>query len=368
MKKNSNYLLLILVLLVIISCNTSNGAKSDRNSNKKQIDNYSNRIDSLIQTSKPRSFNGVILITQNGKTKYSKAFGFANFEKKTPLTLENNFRIQSNSKQITAVLTLKEVEKGKIDLQSRIREYLPEIKQPWADTVTVHQLLNMSSGIISIDKPLIFEPGTDYRYSNPAYGILGKIIEKVTGNKYVNLANNLFADQKMNNTFCYEMGMDANHNMLVNGYTISNGQPELVDFYSIERGRTEEEWNNFIPAGGIISNLEDLNTWDINLHSGKILKPKTYKQMVDYNITGQHDAFGNEKIGYGYGVRIDNKSSFKNIGHAGRGLGFASTKFYIPEKNIDVIMLENVYNSNTDIVYHFEKEIREIVLNSSLLE
>ena len=192
--------------------------------------------------------------------------------------MEDNFRIQSNSKQITAVLILKEVENGKIELKNTIREYLPESKQTWADKVTVHQLLNMSSGITGLDSPLIFKPGTNYRYSNPAYSLLGKILEKVTGETYVNLANNLFAELKMNNTYCYEMGMTPNHNMLVNGYLISNNEPELVDFYSIERGRTKEEWDNFVPAGGIVSNLKDLNTWDVNFHNGKIVKPETYKQ------------------------------------------------------------------------------------------
>lgn len=110
-----------------------------------QTDDYSARIDSLIQTASPRSFNGVILITQNGKTKYSKAFGYSDFENKLPLTMKDNFRIQSNSKQVTAVLILKEVEKGKINLHSPVKKYLPEIQQTWADTVTVNQLLNFFS-------------------------------------------------------------------------------------------------------------------------------------------------------------------------------------------------------------------------------
>jgi len=318
----------------------------------------------LIKTTNPRSFNGVVLITQKDKIKYSKAFGYSNFEEKTPLTLENNFRIQSNSKQITAVLTLKEVENGKINLKKSIREYLPKIERTWVDTVTVHQLLNMSSGIIGIDKPLIFEPGTDYKYSNPAYGLLGKIIENVTGKTYIELANNLFKGLKMENTFCYEI--NGNENNLISGYRVLNDKKEIVKFN--ELGMTETGWTNFIPAGGIISNLTDLNVWDNKLHNGKILKPETYELMTNYNISGQHDAFGTEKIGYGYGVRIDDNNSLKIIGHAGRGLGFASIKFYIPKTEVDVIVLENVYNEDESIVYHFEKGIREIVLNSNLVE
>jgi D-alanyl-D-alanine carboxypeptidase len=88
-------------------------------------DDYSAKIDSFIQCANVRSFNGVILIVQNGKTKYAKAFGYANFDKKTPLKLRNPFEIMSNSKQITAVLLLREVEKGNVNLQSPIKKYLP---------------------------------------------------------------------------------------------------------------------------------------------------------------------------------------------------------------------------------------------------
>lgn len=354
----------LIVALFIISCNSSGKNKINSSNDKEQIDDYSAKIDSLIQTTNPRKFNGVVLITQNGETKYSKAYGYSNFEKKIPITTKDNFRIQSNSKQVTAVLILKEFEDGKIDLRSPIGEYLPDLKQTWADTVTVHQLLNMSSGIIALDKPLIFEPGTDYAYSNPAYGLLGQIIENVTEKEYTEVANNLFKQLEMYNTYCYEIGEP--NNGLINGYRVSIGDFNVVNFSSL--GFTEEEWIDFIPGGGVISNLHDLNLWDIKLHNGEILEPETYELMTRYSITGQHDAFGKEKIGYGYGLRIYDKEPIKHIGHAGRGIGFASIKFYVPEKDVDVIVLENVYNEDESIIYHFEKEIREIVLNSNLVK
>mgnify|MGYP000900382627 CR=1 FL=1 len=95
------------------------------------------KIDSLIQLENPRKFNGVILITENGKPIYGKAYGFADFEKKIPLKLSDSFIIMSNSKLFTSVLVLKEVEKGKIDLNEKISEYLPELSQSWKDSITV---------------------------------------------------------------------------------------------------------------------------------------------------------------------------------------------------------------------------------------
>ncbi len=325
---------------------------------------YGIKIDSLLKTNETRYFNGVILITQNGQTKYSTTVGYSDFENKTPISLNDNFRIQSNSKQITAVLIMKQVEQGKIDLQKAIKSYLPEMQQTWADSVTVHQLLNMSSGVIRLDRPLLFTPGSSYQYSNAAYGLLGKILEKVTGKPYVDLANTLFAELSMTKTYCFEYGGQSDH--LINGYikTAEGYQPD--DFYA--RGITPEGWPDFIPAGGIVSNAYDLLTWDTKLHQGELLKPESYQKMINYHIKGAHAAFGPEPIGYGYGLRIDKTRSLKVIGHAGKGIGFTNLKFYVPEKDLHVIMLENVYDNDPKIVYHFEKTLLDLVMNSSLVD
>ena len=99
--------ILILIAILFSICNSHSQSKDD----------YSFKIDSLIKTTNPRVFNGVILISQNQKIKYSKAFGYSNFDKKTPLKLDNQFEIMFNSKQITAVLLLKEVDKRNMTIR-----------------------------------------------------------------------------------------------------------------------------------------------------------------------------------------------------------------------------------------------------------
>lgn len=265
----------------------------------------------------------------------------------------------SNSKQITAVLILREVEEGKIDLQSPVRKYLPDLPQAWADEVTVHQLLNFSAGITEIDKPLSFKPGIDFLYGVTTYAMLGTIFEKVSGKKYIEAANDLFKELGMYNSFCYE---ENKNNNVINGYVNSNNIFTLRE-HPVQR----RDWVNFIPAGGIVSNAKDLNIWDEKLHKGKILKPETYRLMMNYNISSQHVAFGDEKHGYGYGVYVNDKKPIKYIGHSGKGLGFASIKVYFPEKDVDVVVLENQYSEESGLHYYFEIKIREIVMNSSLL-
>ncbi len=352
MKQFLRFLPFISLTLFIV-CNVYGQKKND----------YSSKIDSLILTKNPRSFNGVIYITEKGKTKYLKTYGYSNFETKTPFTLQDNFRIQSNSKQITATLILREVEKGKIDIHAPIRKYLPDFEQTWADTVTVHHLLNNTSGIVDIAKPLSFVPGTDFYYSNPGYGLLGKIIEKVTGKTFIEITNSLFKELGMQNSYCYEI--DKPNIGLVNGYRVYKDSIKLFDFKGLNF--TIETWANFIPTGGMISNAIDLNSWDKKLHNGEILKPESYKLMINYSITAQHDAHGSEKIGYGYGVRI-NEDVPKYIGHSGKGLGYVNIKLYFPEKDVDVIILENVFHEKDNLQYYYENKIREIVMNSSLVK
>lgn len=340
--------------IISINCN-SYGQKND---------DYSSKIDSLIQTINPRGFNGVILITKDGKTKYSKTSGYSDIEKKAPFTLKDNFRIQSNSKQITAVLVLKEAEKGNIDLYKSIKTYLPDLKQTWADSVSVHQILNMSSGIVQLDKPLKFKPGTDFHYSNPAYSLLGRLVEKVTGKTFNEVANNLFKELKMENTYCYEMNKPNNN--LIKGYWTDKDSIGLVDFK--KTNFTNESWKNFVPGGGIISNAIDLNIWDTKLHNGKILKTNSYVAMTTSKIIDSDFTFSENKSNYGYGVNINEGEPLKYIGHAGRGLGFVSLKIYVPSKKLNIIILENIYNRDTNIVYHFQKSIRQIIMNSSLIK
>lgn len=328
---------------------------SNCNSFAQKKDNYAAKIDSLIKVADPR-FNGVILIAQNGKTLYTKAYGFENFETKKPLHLDSQFEIMSNTRQITAVLIMKEVEKGLIDLQAPIKKYLPEMKQSWADSVTVHQLLNHTHGIVELEKPLLFKPGTEFKYGNLGYSLLGKIIESTTKKNYSEVANAFFKELKMKNTFCYSKDKMKD---VVSGYINKNNTFELVEKTMI----TSES----IASNGIISTVGDLAIWNQNLHNGKLLKPESYKLLFKYNITAQHSFFGKEKIGYGYGFRIIEKDAVKYVGHTGLGDGFSSVNVYIPKNDLSMIVLENQSNADMDLFYATEIKIRNMLFKSDLL-
>lgn len=319
-------------------------------------DNYSNRIDSLIKANGPRPFNGVILITQDGKSLYSKSYGFKNIKTRLPLQMNDQFEIMSNTKQITTVLLLREVEKGKVDLQSPIKKYLPFLHQSWADSVTVHQLLNHTHGIVDIEKPLLFKPGTDFKYGNLSNILLGKIIENVSNTSYTQLATDLFRTLKMKDTFCYSK---INKRNLVSGHINKDNTLTVVENPFI----TDEN----LPADGVITTAKDLSTWNNQLHKGKVLSPKMYALMTTSSAMSQHDVFGKNKMGYGYNIRIVNDNGIKYLGHTGLGDGFASLNMYIPKSDVSIIVLENQMSENSDLYYYFETLIKNIVLKSSLI-
>ena len=336
----------LLSLLFLFSNCTSFAQKKD---------NYTAQIDSLIKVADPK-FNGVILITQNGKTLYNKAHGFTNFETKKPLKTDSQFEIMSNSKQVAAVLILLEVEKGKIDLQSPIKKYLPELTQTWADSVTVHQLLNHSHGIVDLQKPLLFKPGTDFKYGNLSFNLLGEIVAVTSKKSYDELANALFKKLKMKNTFCYAKDKAKN---VVSGHRVQNGVYDVVEGSQI----TSKSFG----ADGVVSTASDLAIWNNNLHKGKILKPEIYQLMLKYTILSQHNVFGKEKEGYGYGIRIIEKDAVKYLGHTGLGDGFSSVNLYFPESDVSLIVLENQMNENSNLFYASEIKIKNILFKSDLL-
>ena len=272
---------------------------------------FTSRIDSLIETNDKRFFNGIILVSQNGKTIYSKVKGFANLESKTPLAIDNQFIIGSISKQMTAVVVLREVDKGRIDLYVPVKKYLPNMAQTWLDSITVHQLLNHTSGVTDWDKPLKFKPSTDFSYSNIGYELLAKIVENITNKSYATLTNEIFKISKMKHSMSPKLNQQKS---LVNSYVEdSTGKIKLVEGLLIDLG---------IPSGGMISTAEDLLLWNKNLHGGKLLNPKSYNMMTTASSHRNHFIFG--EVDYGYGLQIDPKGKTLEIGHSGYATGFAS--------------------------------------------
>ncbi|MGU3376455.1 serine hydrolase domain-containing protein [Chryseobacterium sp. M5A1_1a] len=336
-----------LFLAFAISTILSINAKAQKNNQ------YSHKIDSIITATTPLQFNGVVLVSQNGKTKYLKANGYKDFEKKVALKTDDQFEIMSNSKQITAVLILQAAEQGKLDLQTPIKKYLPSITQPWADSVTIHHLLNHTHGIVGLDKPVAFKAGSQFKYGNLSYRLLGEILQNTTGKSFTEQANSLFKKLKMEKTFIYNINSKQS---LVPGYISENNQ-----FKKVENSFLNDD---VAPAAGVISTVQDLAKWDEALFKGKLLSPKFQKLILTPSTTSQHNVFGKESMGFGYNIRFIKEAGLDYYAVTGLGDGFTSLNVYFPSTDTSLIVLENQMPTKNEYWSFKEAAIKNAVLKS----
>ncbi|AZB11861.1 class A beta-lactamase-related serine hydrolase [Chryseobacterium sp. G0162] len=323
------------------------------NAKAQKTTSYSKKIDSIMTTSAPLKFNGVALVSQNGKTKYLKAHGYKDFEKKIALKVDDQFEIMSNSKQVTAVLILQAAEQGKLDLQTPIKKYLPTLTQSWADTVTIHHLLNHTHGIIDREKPTAFKAGSQFKYGNLSYMLLGEILQNTTGKSFTEQANSLFKKLKMDKTFVYN---SKNNQALVPGYRSENNQ-----FEKVEKSFLNDE---IAPAAGIVSTVEDLAKWDQALFKGKLLSPKFQKLILTPSTSSQHNVFGKESMGFGYNIRFIKEAGLNYYAVTGLGDGFTCLNVYFPSTDTSLVILENQMPQNSEHWSFKEAAIKNAVLKS----
>lgn len=297
-------------------------------------------------------FNGSVLVAEKGKVVYKSSFGMANMEWGIPNQPDTKFRIGSVTKQFTATLLLQLVEEGKIKLDGKLSDYLPDYRKDTGGKVTIHQLLNHTSGIPSYtSRPkflaevsrnpysvtdfvktfasgdLEFEPGSKFSYNNSGYFLLGAVIERVTGKSYETvLSERILKPLGMTNT-----GYDHHAPIL---------QKRASGYQKTPDGFVNAAYLDMsIPyaAGSIYSTVEDLFKWDQSLQEDKILSADSKKLMFTPGL-------GN----YGYGIRIvdqpigktDQKT--KTIGHGGGINGFNSLLLRAVDKQQTVIILDNV--------------------------
>lgn len=307
------------------------------------------KTDELIAAyQKTLKFSGAVLIARDGQVLVSKGYGMANFELGVPNTPQTKFRLGSITKQFTATAILLLQEREKLSVQDSICKYLEPCPATW-QPITVHHLLTHTSGIPSYtnspdyrknmmtpyqpdemvagfrDKPLEFEPGSNYRYNNSGYFLLGRIVEKVAGQSYEDfLRANIFEPLGMKNS-----GYDRSERLMPQraaGY--SRQGDELVNAAYLDMGQPYS-------AGSLYSTVEDLLIWDRALVAGKLLSAKSYEAM-----------WTPFKSDYAYGWAVGARLNRKFNGHGGGINGFSTHIARYPDDKVCVIVLSNVENAN----------------------
>ncbi|MBU2928525.1 serine hydrolase [Winogradskyella psychrotolerans] len=290
-----------------------------------------------------------ILVAKDGKIIYMNGFGMSNLELSVKTNPKHVFEIGSITKQFTAVAILMLEEQGKLKITDDITKYIADYPT-YGKTITIHNLLNHTSGIKSytdvpsfislartdmtptelIDTfknlPMDFDPDTEFRYNNSGYILLGHIIEVVSGQSYADfIKTHIFDKIDMKNSY-YGSMLELIPNR-ASGYSETASGFRNADYLSLTLPYA---------AGSIMSTTEDLLKWQ-NALSANILIKKT---SLDKAVNGSKLASG-ETISYGYGFTKGTINGSKTIEHSGGIFGYSSNGIFLPEENVYVIGLTN---------------------------
>ena len=331
------------IVLIILACTVAAHIAFAQDKSAK-IDELLKRYNEFGQ------FNGTALVAENGRVILKKGYGYANFEWKIPNDVDTKFRLASVTKQFTAAVILQLVDQGKIKLEGKITDYLPDYRKDTGDRVTIHHLLNHTSGIPSYtDAPgffqndsrdpysvsdfvkkfasgdLLFEPGSKFAYNNSGYFLLGAIIEKVTGKSYAEaVKEHIFTPLGMNNS-----GYDLAGPILAKRAT---GYQRAADGFV---NAPYLDMSLPYAAGSLYSTAEDLYIWDQALYTDKVVSAKTKELMFKPGL--EH---------YGYGLNINerelsDKTKVATIGHSGGINGFSTNIIRFPADKHLIVLLDN---------------------------
>ena len=299
-------------------------------------------------------FNGSVLVADKGEVIYKKGFGFADMEWEIPNQPDTRFRLGSVTKAFTAMLVLQLVQRGKLKLDGKITDYLPDYPKRQGNRVSIHQLLTHTSGIpdygefpnyrdlsrnpfapellikLFADSTLQFEPGSKFSYSNSGYFLLGMIIERVTGKPYEQvLQENILNPLNMMNS-----GYDHQDTILKKR---ARGYEKKASLYV---NAPYLDMSLPYSAGSLFSTVEDLYLWDQALYSDKLLP----KQTRDYMFRSYVPAYS-KWYGYGWVIGRDaignSSDSAIVIEHGGTISGFSALISRIPSERDLLVFLSN---------------------------
>lgn len=339
--KTNNIKKLLLVIFLSVSCVSLSQKMEPR----------FQRMDSLLTyLNKNNKFMGSVSLREGNNIVFSKAYGFANVENKIEATNATKYKIGSITKIFTATMIMQLIEEKKLRLESKLNQFFPKVKN--ADKISIYDLLHHRTGIkdyinqdsLSVEDfasdnikdviynkinnyESIFEPGTQFLYSNSNYYLLGGIIEKLTKESYTsNVDNRIVKKLGLKNTYYPNGKIDSS---IKESYS-----------YTFKESSWEKsaEWGNNVAfaAGEIISTPDDLTEFMFALFNGKLVKNTSLEDMKDLK-----DGYGIALMQFPFGER-------KFYGHTGGIENFRAVVGYYPTDNLGVSLIVNGDNSNSN--------------------
>jgi D-alanyl-D-alanine carboxypeptidase len=309
------------------------------------IDKAANEI--LAKTGAP---SASIAVVKDGKIAYVHAYGNARLDPAVAATPQMRYSIGSISKQFTASSLLMMQEEGKLSLDDKVVRWLPELTR--AKDVTIRQLLSMTSGYQDFwpqdyvmpnmmnpatpdevvngwaKKPLDFEPGSKWQYSNTNYVIAAMIFERVSGVPLVDfLQQRVFGPLQMTSVF----------NTDVAALPSTDAMRYLRYAAGPLRVAPKEGKGWMYAAGELAMTASDLAKWDISIIDQTILKPESYREL-------EHEVELTSGVGthYALGVGVGLSDNRRQLSHGGEVSGFTAQNTVYPDDRAAIVVLTNL--------------------------
>ena len=329
------------------------------------LPDYAAKLAAVVSAyAKEHVFHGTVLVQDKGQIVYHMSFGVADRAFNVPTTNGTKYRIASITKLFTAVLILQLFEQGKLDVHAPMKRYVPDFTVEGMERITIHHLLNHTSGLPNTDvvktyeeavqrgieiyqkpsttdelaarycvrKP-VHEPGEKFDYNNGEYILLGKVIEKLTGMTYeAALQKYILGPLEMNGTgMLYQRTILEN---LANTYFQPHKDANIVNDMPVYI-------ENWYTAGGLYSDTTDLLKFANALFGGQLLKPDTFSRMLTPGLDN-----------YGYGIwasSITVGEKQRSIAHRpGSIMGANTVLLRFLDDDLTVIILSNTNTTDID--------------------
>ncbi|EOZ91590.1 Beta-lactamase [Indibacter alkaliphilus LW1] len=339
--------------------------------------NLESKMDSLARTLTGKDQPGFVVgVTKGNDVIFQKAYGQMNLDYQMPNSNQTTFNLASVSKHITAFAILKLEEEGKINLDAKIQDYIPELPD-YGKEIKVRHLIHHTSGLgstdnirlfagISLEQPwtaddeleliksyktLNFNPGDEFLYSNAGYSLLAKIIENVSAQAYDDyIENELFAPLGMVNSYAYTRPGKTIPNRAVGYKKTSNG---------MERTITEAE----SVAGGtnIYMSLEDMLVWGKHYFQPTLFEPKVINRLA----SSPAKLANGSDLNYTFGLSLVDYKGIRLVSHSGGTMGFSAYFTWYPDHDMFVAVAANNQNISTATI---SRLVTETMLSAYFVE
>jgi CubicO group peptidase (beta-lactamase class C family) len=312
-----------------------------------------------------------VAVVKDGKIAFLQAYGKARLEPALPAQPQMRYAVGSISKQFTASAILMLQEEGKLSLDDKVAKFIPDLTR--ANEVTIRELLSHTSGYQDYypqdytpplmmkpttaaeimdrwaRKPLDFDPGTKWQYSNTNYVIAGAIVEKASGMTVFDfLQKKIFAPMGMNEV----ANIDQNK--------LGDTDPSGYMRYGLGplRVAKAEAPGWMFAAGELAMPASELAKWDISIIDQKLLKPASYKEFETEVVL--KNGVGTR---YGLGVDVLSESGHRVLEHSGEVSGFTAENIVFPDDRDAIIVLTN--QDAAEAASDIAKRIQPLLLNVS---